>query len=64
MALDTLIDRAFAPAAASVESGAIPGAVLGVVTADPEWKLAPIARERSDRLPHFGVNSESLSRSM
>ena len=34
MPLDTLIEQAFAPAAASVREGNIPGAVLGIVTAD------------------------------
>ncbi len=34
MALTDLIEQAFAPAAASLESGLIPGAVLGLVTAD------------------------------
>ncbi|WP_262298824.1 serine hydrolase domain-containing protein [Microvirga sesbaniae] len=36
MALDTMIDRAFAPAAASVQNGSIPGAVLGLVTTGGE----------------------------
>ena len=36
MPLTELIEQAFAPAAASVDAGSIPGAVLGVVTADGE----------------------------
>ena len=36
MALTDLIDEAFAPAAASTRNGSIPGAVLGLVTANGE----------------------------
>jgi CubicO group peptidase (beta-lactamase class C family) len=36
MLLSELTEQAFAPAAASVDAGSIPGAVLGVVTADGE----------------------------
>ena len=36
MSLTALIDGAFAPAAASIRDGNIPGAVLGIVTADGE----------------------------
>ena len=34
MSLADLIERAFAPSAASIRDGNIPGAVLGAVTAD------------------------------
>jgi len=57
MSLDALIDEAFAPAASSVARGDIPGAVLGLVTADGDravrWQgfaqiephEAPLSRE-------------------
>ena len=53
MPLDTLIEQAFAPAAASVREGNIPGAVLGIVTADGERAVqwaghAQIEPERED----------------
>jgi CubicO group peptidase (beta-lactamase class C family) len=42
MSLDKIIDQAFAPAASSIGRGDIPGAVLGIVTADGQrnvrWK--------------------------
>ena len=36
MSVETLCERAFAPALAAVEAGAIPGATLGIVTRDGE----------------------------
>ena len=32
--IDTIVERGFAPAAAAVSAGRIPGAALGIVTAD------------------------------
>ena len=51
--IDTVAEQAFAPALAAVEAGRIPGAALGVVTADgmSAVRVAGLARRVPDAVP-------------